>query len=48
MTTATVTNIPEGTKDQARLKIPLPVHLACILLLVAVTACTGPLAAYFA
>ncbi len=35
---------PEPTK----IKIPLPVHLACILLLVAVTVCTGPLAAYFA
>jgi hypothetical protein len=48
MTTATVINIPERTKDEVRLKIPLPIHLACILLLVAVTVCTGPLAAFFA
>jgi len=31
----------------AKMKIPLAVHLAGILLLVAVTATTGPLAAFF-
>ena len=48
MTAYETQNIPERTKDEVRLKIPLPIHLACILLLVAVTVCTGPLAAYFA
>jgi hypothetical protein len=48
MTAYETQNIPEGTKEQAKLKIPLPIHLACILILITITACTGPLAAYFA
>ncbi|MGA2161231.1 MAG: hypothetical protein ABSG28_03385 [Methanoregula sp.] len=39
---------PDQGHEPVTMKIPLPVHLACILLLVAVTVCTGPLAAYFA
>ncbi|HVP95579.1 hypothetical protein [Methanoregula sp.] len=38
---------PVGTAPVHR-KIPPAVHLACILLLVAITVCNGPLAAYFA
>jgi|GEM_PF-1732035 hypothetical protein len=40
--------IPTERNEPATMKIPLAVHLAGILLLVAVTATTGPLAAFFA
>jgi len=39
--------IPEGIAPLHR-KIPVAVHLAFILLLIAITTCNGPLAAYFA
>ncbi|MFA5236714.1 MAG: hypothetical protein WC362_02530 [Methanoregula sp.] len=40
-------NTRKTPPEQVRLKIPFAVHLACILLLVAVTA-IGPLTAYVA
>jgi hypothetical protein len=46
MTEPCITTPAQG-HEPATLKIPLAVHLAGILLLVAVTATTGPLAAFF-
>jgi len=47
MTPATVTNTMNGAHEHVKVKIPLPIHLACIMLLVAVTICYGPLASFF-
>jgi hypothetical protein len=46
MTTPCIST-PEQGHEPAKMKIPLAVHLAGILLIVAVTAITGPLAAFF-
>lgn len=46
MTEPCITTPAQGHAP-ATMKIPLAVHLAGILLLVAVTATTGPLAAFF-
>jgi hypothetical protein len=46
MTTPCITSPGQGHEPEP-MKIPLAVHLAGILLLVAVTATTGPLAAFF-
>jgi hypothetical protein len=45
--TETCITTPAKGHEPATMKIPLSVHLAGILLLVAVTATTGPLAAFF-
>jgi hypothetical protein len=47
MTAYRTPNVQDGS-EPAQLKIPIAVHLACILLLIAITVCNGPLAAYFA
>ena len=47
MTAPCITTPTQG-REQTQMKLPLAVHLACILLLIAVTACTGPLATFFA
>jgi hypothetical protein len=46
MTAPCITTPAQG-HEPAKMKIPLAVHLAGILLLVAITATTGPLAAFF-
>jgi len=46
MTTPCITTPAQG-HEPVKMKIPLAVHLAGILILVAVTATTGPLAAFF-
>ena len=47
MTAHVILPIPDGT-EHGQPKIPFVIHLACILLLVVITLCTGPLAVYFA
>jgi hypothetical protein len=47
MTEPCITTPTQG-REPTQLKIPLAVHVACILLLIAVTATTGPLTTFFA
>ncbi|MFA5331368.1 MAG: hypothetical protein WC342_03225 [Methanoregula sp.] len=47
MTAAETTPATTGKSTQAHPRIPLSIHLACVMLLVAVTVCYGPLGTFF-